>query len=481
MTMDMTLAPRDAVPFADPERSVGTLDAETAARVIAAASDIVFVLDADGVIIDHAVSSRELVRENFGDWIDRRWEDTVAPDSRAKIADLLADADAKRAGRWRQINHGGPDGGTLAIRYMVVEAGHDGRRIAIGRDLREAASLQQRLLQAQQSMERDYVRLRQAESRYRMLFDLAGEAVLIIDAQTNRLLEINPAAQRILAVEPDAAVGSRLEPLLAAGSRDAAQQLLGLVAAGGSPVPVAVQLARGSIRCMLSATLFRQDQSIYLLVRLTPDSAASLVDRDPRQMLLDVLERIPDAFVVTDDALGILAENNAFLELAQLARREQARGMPLDRLLGRPGIDLGLIVAHLHEHGPVRNFATVFRAASGGEDAVEVSAVSVPDGAQPCFGFSIRMTARRLLVDTAAPGRDLPRSVEQLTELVGRVSLKDIVRESTDLIERLCIEAALTYTSDNRASAAEILGLSRQSLYSKLHRHGLGNLTGTDD
>jgi len=65
---------------------------------------------------------------------------------------------------------------------------------------------------------------------------------------------------------------------------------------------------------------------------------------------------------------------------------------------------------------------------------------------------------------------------EQLTELVGRVSLKEIVRESTDLIERLCIEAALTFTGNNRASAAEILGLSRQSLYSKLHRHGLGNL-----
>ena len=72
--------------------------------------------------------------------------------------------------------------------------------------------------------------------------------------------------------------------------------------------------------------------------------------------------------------------------------------------------------------------------------------------------------------------RDLPRSVEQLTELVGRMSLKEIVRESTDLIERLCIEAALAYTDDNRASAAEILGLSRQSLYSKLHRHGLGSL-----
>ena len=53
--------------------------------------------------------------------------------------------------------------------------------------------------------------------------------------------------------------------------------------------------------------------------------------------------------------------------------------------------------------------------------------------------------------------------------------MKEIVRESSDMIERLCIEAALTLTADNRASAADLLGLSRQSLYSKLHRYGLGD------
>jgi DNA-binding NtrC family response regulator len=40
----------------------------------------------------------------------------------------------------------------------------------------------------------------------------------------------------------------------------------------------------------------------------------------------------------------------------------------------------------------------------------------------------------------------------------------------------MCIEAALTLTQDNRASAADVLGLSRQSLYSKLRRYGLGDL-----
>jgi len=67
-----------------------------------------------------------------------------------------------------------------------------------------------------------------------------------------------------------------------------------------------------------------------------------------------------------------------------------------------------------------------------------------------------------------------------MTELVGRMSLKEIVRDTTDLIEQLCIEAALQLTRDNRASAAEMLGLSRQSLYVKLRRYGIGEAAASD-
>ena len=61
------------------------------------------------------------------------------------------------------------------------------------------------------------------------------------------------------------------------------------------------------------------------------------------------------------------------------------------------------------------------------------------------------------------------------SELVGRVPLKELIREAADVIEVMCIEAALRQTDNNRASAAELLGLSRQSLYLKLRRHGLAD------
>jgi transcriptional regulator PpsR len=131
-------------------------------------------------------------------------------------------------------------------------------------------------------------------------------------------------------------------------------------------------------------------------------------------------------------------------------------------------------MANLRQRGSVRLFATTLRGEFGAAADVEVSAVAVMNGGTTVFGLAIRNVDRRMSEPRST--RELPRSVEQLTELVGRVSLKDLVRETTDVIERLCIEAALELTNDNRASAAEMLGLSRQSLYSKLRRYGLGEL-----
>ncbi|MGE0100265.1 MAG: helix-turn-helix domain-containing protein, partial [Hydrogenophaga sp.] len=105
--------------------------------------------------------------------------------------------------------------------------------------------------------------------------------------------------------------------------------------------------------------------------------------------------------------------------------------------------------------------------------------VAVHSGPQRCLGFPIRDLGRRLPRDGRST-KELPRSASQMTELVGRLPLKDIVRETTDLIEQLCIEAALELTGDNRASAAEMLGLSRQSLYIKLRRFGILEGVGED-
>jgi PAS domain S-box-containing protein len=56
-------------------------------------------------------------------------------------------------------------------------------------------------------MERDYSRLRQAETRYRLLFQMSPDPVLILDGTTQRVTEANPAAARLFGKEPRRSVG----------------------------------------------------------------------------------------------------------------------------------------------------------------------------------------------------------------------------------------------------------------------------------
>jgi len=60
-------------------------------------------------------------------------------------------------------------------------------------------------------------------------------------------------------------------------------------------------------------------------------------------------------------------------------------------------------------------------------------------------------------------------------DLVGTASLKDLVSATSDVVEKMCIETAVQITNNNRVAAAQMLGLSRQSLYVKLRKHGLVN------
>jgi transcriptional regulator PpsR len=138
-----------------------------------------------------------------------------------------------------------------------------------------------------------------------------------------------------------------------------------------------------------------------------------------------------------------------------------------------------VLIATLRQRGSVGLFVTLLRGEYGGSAEVEISAAALALGENTVLAFAVRDIERRLRAE-AKPPLAMPRSAAELAELVGRTPLKAIVSETTDLIEQLCIQAALGMTGDNRASAAQLLGLSRQSLYVKLRRYGMVS-AGADD
>ncbi len=477
----MELAPqKSSRHFKWPKKSLASLDALAAGKLLTAAADIALVIDAKGIIRDISLGSDELSREGPEDWLGKAWVDTVTVESRGKIEDILREAGGKAAPRWRQVNHPSPRGPDLPMRYSAVQVQADGRIVAVGRDLRAMAAMQQRLFDAQQSLEREYARLNHGETRYRLLFQISTEAVLVVDAATAKLVEINPAADRLLSKRFKRTLGRAVTDFFDPASATAVQAVLDAVRFAGKADEISVRLLDVPAEHILAASLFRQENSSHVLVRLSsaaPGGHGAVVPR-AKSTLLKVVEQLPDGFVVTDAAGHILTANTRFLDLAELATEDQARSRSLDQFIGETGVDFTVLAANLREHGSVRNFATRMTGENGASEDVEITAVAALDGEQPCLGFTIRTLSRRVSKSSGSGASPMTRSVEQLTELVGRVSLKDLVRESTDIIERLCIEAALELTNDNRASAADMLGLSRQSLYVKLRRYGLGELEG---
>lgn len=468
-------------PFQQPQDAVGDLNPESAAKLLAAAADVTLILDREGIVRDVAFGSEGLQAEGYDNWIGKPWTETVTVESRPKVAALLRDAAAGGGGRRRQVNHPSTHG-DIPVMYSTLKVGGSGRIVALGRDLRAVSALQQRLVRAQQSLEMDYGRLRQAELRYRMLFQIASEAVLILDCASLTIVEANPAAARVLGQTADVVAGASLDELLPAQSVSALRALLARIASAGAGEEVQITLRDHDQPFAASVSLLRQDNTMQALLRLVPVARPVPVvlpgtgtETSARSRLLDVVTAMPDGFVVTDPQGVILAANPAFIDLVHVATEEQVRGRPVQHWLGRGAVDLNVLLANLRDHGSIRLYATTLKDDHGGSVEVEISAVSVPSAGQPCIGFAIRHIGRRM---THAIGENklLPQSVQQLAELVGRVPMKSIVRETTDLIETMCIEAALHLTGNNRASAAEILGLSRQSLYVKLHRHGIGGV-----
>lgn len=448
------------------------LDRDAFVHVLQAASDIALVVDKDGRILDSVEGT------GFGstlppEWLGQNWGDLVTPETRPKVRAILDEGRTAGVSRERQLNHPMPDGSELPVGYTAVRIGPGDRLLVVGKDLKGLADLQQQLVEAQRTMESEYWQIRQAEARYRLLFQQSTEPVLLIDPDELRVTDANNAAGSVLGVPPARLIGRSFPPSGLRGAGPAAdadlrEMLEEFVRSGDDGLRVPVTLGN-EVPWVLRWSLVRFDSERVVLSRLTPEREG---ERGTRRGVdvFDLLENAPDGFVVADLDGNILLANDAFLRMAQVSGSDAVEGRSLGLWLGRPGADLTVLLTSLKRGGQIRFFSTTVQGEHGLSSQVELSAVSARDAEIPCMGIVLRDVSSRLGVPRGG-AKDLNRAVSDLTNQVGRVSLKHLVEDTVSLVELHFIDAALQLTGDNRTAAAELLGLSRQSLYTKLKRY----------
>lgn len=449
--------------------ALSPLASQLASTIARVASDIALVIDKHGVI--SAVAEGSAVQSHgCQQWVGQRWVDTVSASTRPKIQSLLDEVASSGVGsRRREVSH--PAGAALGkeelpLTWAAIRLGVDGPVLAVGRDLRAVAAIQQRFVEAQQDMERHYWNRRQAEARDRLLFQVINDGILVLDASSLQVLHANAASAALLGHELVPLQGRPLNDYLPSSAWMAVAELLAKARGTGRAGEIRVRGLGGAPGLDISATPFRVDEQQQMLLRIRREELGA-ADSAAAARMAEFVATTPDAVAVTDSAGSLLMVNPAFLRMARLSDEAQLRGRALPDLLLDAQGNWPRLIARVLRDGLVSAQTLDLGSPNGQPQTVLVTAALLTEGEQACLGFILR------------PGHRLPAHqagddvLVGLLDQVGRVPLAELLVEVAHRAERQLIVSALLRTGGQCAAAADALGMSLEALALRIQRHGL--------
>ena len=449
---------------------------ELAKTFVSLASDIALVIDDSGVIRNVAQGSTEPIAPAAFNWVGRPWVDTVSGETRAKIERLLNEVAATGIARRREVNHPLTPGISIPVAYTAIRLGAGGPVLAVGRDLRAIAAIQQRYVESQQEIERGYWQARQAEARYRLLFQVATDAVMVVDAQSMLIVEANQAASRLFQIAAEALPGRHASFGFEHHARGAVNELLGGARATGQPGEIRARLQGTTATASVAATPFRADDEMRLLVRVRAiDTAAAASSLS--KTLARLVDDASDGVVVTDSSGRILVANPAFVALVRVGSEAEVKGQPLMGWLGLADEPLAALVPRVRRDGIVRRIGSWLKPAHAAATSVDISAALLTEGDQECIGFTIHPTAQAdarervtALPNGAGLAHALRSGIEHIGTQLGALDLPELRRSAVALAEQHFVHLALQRSGGDVSAAAALLGVSRSSLVRLLRR-----------
>ena len=256
-------------PFTSSARFLSDLSAEVTGKLVAAAADVALIVDAQGVIRDMAFGSESLKNLGYERRIGQPWVQTVAKDSHKKIEALLRDGESSESPRWRQVNHESGSGPSLPLSYCAVKLGATAERgtshsLVYGRDLRAIVALQQSLVDAQQASLNEHWRLRDAQSGFRHIFHVSSEAILLVDAVSQKVQEANPAALGLFEPVVRKLVSSPFPVGFDASSHEDLQGLISELRSTGKADDLCVRMLNRQCQLKVSGSRLRKQAGLSL-------------------------------------------------------------------------------------------------------------------------------------------------------------------------------------------------------------------------
>ncbi|WP_299658017.1 transcriptional regulator PpsR [uncultured Tateyamaria sp.] len=445
--------------------------------IIAAASDIALVVSAEGTILSVLLNRQDDSFGNLNHWEGRPVVEFLTDESIEKFQHAH---DAYMSGhpprKPLELNHSDNAVWQYPVRYTFHRFGQENAVLLLGRDLRPIAETQQQLVQAQIALEQGYEARREFDARYRVVMSNVDDAVVFVSVQTGRIEDANGQAAELLGLKPEALMGASFASLFSDRSGAELTESLMNATLTDDGQAISVRTARTRQSVDLHPVLFRAAGQRVLMCRLLGEHAIAGQTDSAANHAASLFRGTTDGIVFMDPRGTTLSVNDAFLDMVGTTHLSDVVGQSLAEYLARGQIDLGVLLENAARSGQMRVYATRLVNDLGARVPVEVSATALEDAKNPAVALIIRDVSRMEAVRKAESGNtggNMPEPGRNVMDLVGSASLKEIVAETTDVVEKMCIETAVNLTRNNRVAAAEMLGLSRQSLYVKLRKYGL--------
>ncbi|WP_100368238.1 transcriptional regulator PpsR [Yoonia maricola] len=442
--------------------------------IIAEVADVGVVISDNGSILSVLVNPANEAFRQLESWEKKDIRTSLTIESVSKFESRLAEfLEGKQKVRPVELNHtDGNNRWESPVRYSFHRIGPDGAILLLGRDLRPIAEMQQQLVEAQLSLERDYETQREYDTRFRVLMENTTEAVLFVSVLTGEITEANSAAVALVDRPLESLIGNQLSGCFEGRKRGDMVDALASQAISDMNNKTKADLRGNGGTVQIYPTLFRAAGERVLLCRLVPENKNAVRADALTENLQALYADGPDPMVFTTDTGDVLSANDAFLDMIDVAHDINVRDRSIADYLQRGSVDFKVMAENAERAGRMRSYATKLAGAYGSPRAVDVSVTKLLAGQQTVFAFVLRDANRAEVAQARShPGSD--DSMRSVAELVGSATLKDIVAETTNVVEKMCIETAVKLTMNNRVAAAEMLGLSRQSLYVKLRKFDL--------
>ncbi len=450
------------------------IEPEIVSEIISRIADLALVISPAGIVLGVLSNPSTKLQFPFSRWEGQPLVSHLTVESIPKFESRLEEFLQTKSGLIRpvELNHtSGPSEAEFPVRYSFHQIGTDGAILMLGQDLRPVAEMQQQLVAAQIALEKDYETQREFDTRLRVLMAASSEGTLFAMAGDGEITDCNAAMLTMLGLTRAAVVGAALPDLISLADGGELMRRLAHVAGSRGGSDVQIKTAGGRELC-LRPTLFRATGEQMVLCQITDGQGISVRSDALDDHLLGLFERGADGIVFINKAGNMLSANEAFMRLTDVVHSQAVNGRPISDFLGRGSVDLNVICENAMRTGAMRLYATRLIGEHGVEIPVEIATALLSGGPESIFALVIRDASRAEMVRKSS-GQITDVDMRSVIELIGSQTLKGIVAKTTDVIEKMCIEAAVEMTSNNRVAAAEMLGLSRQSLYVKLRKYDL--------